>query len=272
MKNKTITILYGLPGCGKTTYATNHNDTSMVIDMDRLMRNSKSQKKMLDDLVYEIGHSINSSFRYKSKTSFIIDGLFTTNAQVKSTIEHLTSALSKYDFIFNLVWWEEDRETCLINDKGRRNISASKSITTLPFEIPDAEFLGLNPKHIFKMRTEKKAQSILWAESLGLDPYESSEMTMKSSSWSLGGTFGNCWDDTKHETHADSEPEFIQFDSLMEKITPDISFLKYKKIKSACCSIVTRCEDDYYGGSARSAHHSCDLEKLYNMLHELKMI
>ena len=90
-----------------------------------------------------------------------------------------------------------------------------------------------------------------------------------SNTWSLGGTYGSCWDDQLHSISAEPQPaSFVEFDNLIEKIDPNIGFLKYKKIYNNCVEISTYRDHDYYGGSTENAQFKCDLKKLYNMLEE----
>lgn len=90
---------------------------------------------------------------------------------------------------------------------------------------------------------------------------------MRSGSWCLGGTW--CSYSDHGNVSADPQPEFINFDSLLEQINPNISYLKYKKLYNECIEIETFSDSDYYGGRTENANYSCDIKLLYDRLIEM---
>jgi hypothetical protein len=209
-----------------------------------------------------------------------VDGLITTNTQLRDVIDSLTAYLEKYQPIFELVYWNEDRDACLHNDEGRREVSAEVSIKNLPYEKPDFQsFPELSQKRIHSMKVTRKSPAITWISeilrNLEYDErniaYITDSMKLKSGTWSLGGTWGDCWGKTG--TVEASEPlEFEEFDRILEAVCPSIAFLKYKKLMGECCIIEQNYESDYYGGGVTRAQHVCYLQKLYDCLKEMNLI
>jgi hypothetical protein len=83
----------------------------------------------------------------------------------------------------------------------------------------------------------------------------------------LGGTWGSYTGDTGI-IDAESPVDFIEFDYLLEKVCPQITFLQYKNIMNKCISIEEECDRDYYGGCSTRAYYKCNIPMLYNLLIE----
>jgi predicted kinase len=268
-----VTILYGLPASGKTLFA---NQLARIpkVDFDSIIKSFGPNKfAVMAALTKEVARKI-------SGDHIIIDGLVTTNQQLRDIIDSLTADFSRYQLVFELVYWREDRDSCLHNDKNRRATSSEVSIKNLPYEKPDLSmFPELSQKRVQAMRVVRKSSSIAWISAL-LEKLEYSEwqieqvtdsLEIKSSSWCLGGTWGS-WDGSSGTVSADSPIEFDEFDRLLEVACPNIGFLTYKKLKRECCTLVTREEGDYYGGSTTNSRHICDVQKLYDILVEMKIL
>jgi hypothetical protein len=179
-----------------------------------------------------------------------------------------------------LIYWNEDRASCLHNDKGRRDVSAETSINNLPYEKPNFQaFPEFSQKRIQSMKVVRKSPAITWIseilKSLEYDEWNITHITdsmkLKSDDWSLGGTWGD-WRGESGTVEADTPLDFEKFDKVLEVICPSITFLKYKKLMSECCSIEQNYERDYYGGGVTRAQHVCDLQKLYDCLKEMNLI
>ena len=67
---------------------------------------------------------------------------------------------------------------------------------------------------------------------------------MKSEEWSLGGTTRN-WNGNAVELMKEEIPDFVEFDELIERVCPNISFIQYKNVYRKCVSQKTRTDDDY---------------------------
>lgn len=269
----TLNFLYGLPGSGKTFFAEKNwgkmqtigmyespwvnNPAVSYIDVDRLSKDYKGAK-----LAGRIIDEIESS--YRKVQSFVIDGLFTSNQQIMDICDWLNQ--NRVEYHYKLFWWKEDREACLWNDQGRRNLSSISSIENMPFEEPDFEILKKYFKegNIIPKKVQRKSAFKVWAVENGF----SDNGILKSSSWCLGGSWADCWGGSGSVDSDVMPANFQEFDELLEKICPNISFLAYKKIHAECVMIEKYDEGDYYGGSRSHAYYKCDLKKLYN---ELKM-
>ena len=56
-----------------------------------------------------------------------------------------------------------------------------------------------------------------------LNEFNEFDDTLTSSKWTTGGTWGDCWGNTG-ECFSDPQPEFEEFDRLIERIAPNITF------------------------------------------------
>lgn len=268
-----VTILYGLPASGKTFFANRLVRISKV-DFDSIIRSSGPNKfAIMAALNKEVARRINGDH-------LIIDGLVTTNQQLRDIIDSLTADFSKYQLVFELIYWLEDRDSCLHNDKNRRTLSSEVSIKNLPYEKPDFSlFPELPQKRVQAMKVVRKSPAIVWISDL-LEKLEYGEwqikqvvdsLEMKSSSWCLGGTWGS-WDGSSGTVSAESPLEFHEFDRLLEVACPNIGFLAYKKLKRETCTLVTNEENDYYGGRTSNSQHICNIQKLFDLLNEMGLI
>jgi adenylate kinase family enzyme len=279
---KNITLLWGLPGSGKTTYAKEleEEDKSRSfrrshlgvnrIDIDNMGRWNGKLKG--DELIKAIAEEAESRFLANKIEGIILDGLIVTNPDARKILSYLKKSLNKFDVTFSIVWWLPDKDSCLWNDRGRRAKNSVITIKNLPFEEPSAELLSEFGITASKgLTVERKPYARVWMDENGVAPDDNGFIT--SDSWSLGGTYGSCWNDEIHHV-SPGEPLtcFREFDELIEKVAPDINFLKYKRLYSETVTSQTRSEGDYYGGTVTYAYLQCDVNKLYGMLKEYGLI
>jgi hypothetical protein len=258
---KTIRVLWGLPASGKTSFAEEQRTKgSLVIDVDAIQLSSTTRAKFISRICDRVAFS----FLEKNET-VILDGLITTNHQAASIIDAIRNKFVNYEIRVMINWWEENRDVCLTNDIGRRELSSAHSIKNMPFEIPDHIKLGIPKAHCRKMIIQLYSPEVKYFKDK-VDRESLSSMTLCSNSWSGGGSSGNCYNDSIDVYLADPQPEFLEFDLLLEKICPTITFLQYKRIAKKCCSVKTKSESDYYGGDWSNKHHRCDLNLLYQEL------
>lgn len=255
---KSITILWGLPASGKSTYANQfipkHWSDRQKIHVVRADAFRKP-RSLIDLIVGECD----------AAPTVIVDSLVTTNEQA----DNLMSAIQKkHDCTFKIVYWNENRDACLWNDRGRREVKSEISIKNMPLEKPSNELIKKFNATLTVMEVERKPNWMVWANENGIY-----EKNLKSMRWSLGGNAGNCWNDNMYTISADPQPaSFTEFDQLLEKICPQIGFMTYKRISAECTKIETHGESDYYGGSVQYAHFECDMELLYQKLVDENLI
>lgn len=89
--------------------------------------------------------------------------------------------------------------------------------------------------------------------------------------WTTGGrTGGSCWDTGDRDPHyaieGEPEPEFEDLDRLLEALTPNMTFLQYKKIRRDMVVVNSRSRNDYYGNYTNMATKTVDLRQLYTYL------
>lgn len=260
--NKKITILWGLPGSGKTTYTKQfeHGQKARVINVDSF--NQLTPAKKIKEIVEQVDYS-----GYKH---IVIDSLLTLNSQALTLMKAITDDKGDLETrSFEIVWWKEDREACKWNDRGRRLKTATITIDNSPFEKPDLEQFKGYKVSLVSMKVVRKPDWLVWSHENGFG----SDKDYDSSSWSLGGTSGSCYGGGLSRVRAEVQPvSFEGFDSLLEKVCPDITLLKYKKLYAETVRIKTYGDSDCYGGSVEYAQYSCDLEKLYGKLVEMELI
>lgn|SRR6185436_17382483 len=274
-----ITILYGLPGSGKSFYSQRNKETR--VDFDAIIKSHGPNKfAVLKELNRQTEIKLSRNYYYTRNHAVTIDGLVTTNQQLRDLIDSFTSYFQQYQIIFRLVYWNEDREACLHNDKNRRTISAAAAIKSMPYEKPHFDsFPELSQKRIQPMKVVKKHNAISWIShllrELDYDPIQietiTDTMQLESKSWCLGGECCT-WDDQSSVVEAQAPRQFEELDRLLVYINPEITAIDFRQIKDICCSLFHFSESDYYGGSTDNARHVCDLKQLYECLLNLQFI
>lgn len=233
---------------------------------------------------------------YGVKTHHIvIDGLILSRTVLERVMEFTKKYIKEQvggmnDIVFIIHHWEEDRNQCVLNDKlrvkyGERDKSSEVTIMNATFHNMNDEIFESIRNHIEGYGdTCKLVRHQVYGASeydIAFGSYNNSQYAdyeirktdcMYSAEWSLGGSWGNCWDDDLTYVDGDIQPEFKEFDDMLQKICPDIKFLQYKKLYSECVDVVQRSENDYYGGCMNYACYRCDLRKLYGMMVEMNLI
>lgn len=246
----------------------------MLISFDDYIKNGKMSSY---DEIWK------DTFKYQTFYSpyfVILDGLFLTNSSRKSVIQSLIDYVEQkkinkgycYRIIYH--FWNEDRETCLHNDKDRRSLNSSITIKNAPYEPVDIDYIEKDIKdyiydHRIKNHTVVRATVYdKFFQSYGTT---SEPDIMKSEEWCLGGTTRN-WHGNAVELMREDTPDFVEFDELIERVCPNISFIQYKNIYRKCVTQKTRTNYDYYGGSEEKAWFECDMKELYKILLENGLI
>ncbi len=167
--------------------------------------------------------------------------------------------------------WDEDREACLWNDKGRRKENSEMTIKTAIYKsrLGVLDFKSLKqsyPLNIVRHTVKRKPEWKAFTDEMGISLTDDGNLV--SDTWSLGG---ESWDYNGNKRPVYSEPQpasFKEFDSLLRKIAPNISFLKYKELFDECVSIEDKEDSDYYSRQ-QVAFFVCNLPKLFSILNEM---
>lgn len=269
-------IAYGLPGSGKTTelmalkFSVDANDKrrakgprTYLVDVDEITRNTYlSESRKMSHLREQL------NARGYCEEVFFVDGLFTTNDDLVKILNLIKESNPEYELKVQVICFIEDREACIWNDESRRSLSCIESIKSLPYEkisenlIFEKTGVTINVVRKAVVRKPKYKKD---AEELGL--YVERGKYLNSSKWSMGGTLCT-WTGSRSLISAETPRDFVEFDSLLEKIKPDLTFLQYKRIYRECVTVEEEYESDYYGGGVTYNFYRCDLEKLYDMIEE----
>ena len=276
---KELHILVGLPASGKTTFANQYKCNSDygyryykdkyadVIDFDEIYKKAglkdngkvnceKVAKMALRPLYYNI---------------LILDGLFVSQEEVEWVLGlYLNSEKFNYSVEKIVVdYWIPDKEACLWNDKGRRNVDSALTIKSI--DLPRIDVKKIEQKFGIKTKLElhsvvRKPEYQVFVEENDVQNIKDSKY-LESDTWSLGGESWG-WDGSKHPVSAETPCNFDAFDELLEKICPTITFLQYKKLYNKCVTMEEKVDSDYYS-RVNIGYYRCDLEKLWAMLNEM---
>lgn len=92
--------------------------------------------------------------------------------------------------------------------------------------------------------------------------------TKLSEQWITGGEWGgNCWDGepSSYGPTPDQEPEFTHLDTILEKVSPNIGFLQYKKLMTKV-SYKNTTSYEYYGNHTSYGNKEILVEDIWNFL------
>ena len=277
-KEKTVHILIGLPASGKSHFTFNSDlgkiKSTKVLDLDRYFG---KETQMMEHVGSQLSYLSQSRAYYSPYiTALILDGLFLSMSDVRRVLDLMKEVNNRNirNQIDNVVlhYWEEDREACLFNDRGRREKSSTQLITKGEL-MPKPDIKQLNSDYEYTITVEshfvtRKDEIELFKDTYCLN--KNSEY-LKSCQWSTGGAHGNCWDDSMSYSSGDEPLEFEELDVLLESICPDISFLTYKKIK-ALANIEEYTDSEYYGGYTNYQYWKISIKALYAKLEELGIL
>ena len=265
-----LTVTWGLPGSGKTTFCENATaqsnrggHTTLISHDDRYFKNNNKAfiSRINDYLMYSIEH-------------LMIDTLITSNEGFANLFRQLD--IAKIQEI-EIQYWVPDVEACLWNDRYRRDVSSEITIRNTVVEEPDVvEIKELCPK-LDKIKITVVKNRVVTKEpwKMFADKYKISHRNgiVRSETWSLGGTAGNCWNDNMY-TVSPGTPltTFKEFDDILLEVCPNLGFLQYKKVYNECVVSETQSEGDYYGGSTTEAWFQYSVPTLYNELMNMGVI
>ena len=267
MKDINIEILMGLPGSGKTHYAKtydNHRAGVYAVILDELSDiRCYGRKHTMEELIH-----LGVCDVYRNAKKIILDGPFFTNEHVRIALHVIAQEYGKVDVVIH--HWEENRDYCLKNDGGRREVKSSYTIENADYESPNVawlnEQLAENDVHITKIVEHDVELKPEWIRYWRPIQYHD-DGKLYSQSWCTGGCWNDCWGG-RHPASAEEPPAFVELEELLEKVAPHLTFLQYKRIERECVSTHSYHESDYYGGGVGRCQWVCDLEKLYEILHD----
>lgn len=299
---KTVNIMWGLPGSGKSHYVKEAIKNFYSIPGKRMHMVFALDYRTSTNAGYEFTshgilgeHWVNHVERVKMLESHVrysekflddsknpeyhvyVDVPCCTYKELKSVIEMLFNYFMKAEQV-KVVYWEPDREICLYNDGGRREFTSRVSIKNMPFETPTAsgvqqafmDMLNTSPNvTIQKMYVQRKAE---WKHTFNSEIASKGEPILfngklTSTGYSLGGTCRDIMGEVSHIIEAEPMGTFDELDNLLERVCPTMTFLQYKKMFKELVSIEDRDAGDYYS-DCREAYYEIDLSELYSWLNE----
>ena len=269
-----IVVMMGLPGSGKTYLAEeigNMWDNTYVMNLDEIREKYGFWRKEYNHKDYIFNGM--ESYRWQSK--IVLDGLFLTNEDIFNALTCFSEYASSGGIEVIVHRWDEDRETCLKNDGGRREKKSSGTILNAAYE--DVDIGGLNDRlqkygaknvKVVEVVRHKVFLKPDWIRYFKTYVDFGKDGKLRSERWSLGGEYGNCYG--CHGYSEGEEPlEFDALDKLLDEKCPDLKYRDYREIKRKCISTEETCESEYYGGHTNYMNWVCNLKKMYDMLAEL---
>lgn len=281
---KTI-ITYGLPGSGKTYYGEQlqQSGTLNVVSMDAHMEDGNY--KPIVEVVKETLEK-----RHYGLSDIYIDALITTRDNLIKVIDELHKFFvniepkyKTYGKNFKIVYWDENRQACRENAKGRNDgRDVSITIDNLPYdEVREHTITNLIRNIDIEIKVEFEERKVYmnnnWDKYFQplLDKaysFEKDGTVLFSDSWSRGGSWGDCWGNSG-TIHPEKQPESCdEFDKLLLEVCPSISFIQYKMLQKECVSVDDYSEDDYYGGREYKSRYKLDVKKCYDWLVKQELI
>lgn len=281
---KILHITMGLPGAGKSDWAKSYRDSKKTgrgwnivqhvdhVEYDALKESRYYLRNDPDKIMKEFLKSAKESHL----NEIILDSLVSDEAGIIKMILLLMPMKVKE---IKIHYWVPDKERCSINDRGRRPESSSITISNMTLEMPDleriksellekSESLSKTKIELIKHYTMMKEDWKIFRDEIvkPIAHVDESDI-VKSSSWSMGGSWADCWGN-KGSVPGGPETEFVELDSILEKVCPNISFLQYKNICNKIINSDTRSEGDYYGGSVTYGYKYFNVRSLYEVLVE----
>ena len=88
--------------------------------------------------------------------------------------------------------------------------------------------------------------------------------------WRTGGSTGKYWGGGESRSvSGEPEPEFDEFDEILAKVWPEISFILYKKLVRDVVKVSERTDSDYYGNHSDYSTKTVSLFELFEALQKM---
>lgn len=213
----------------------------------------------------------------------LLDTLLLSNYSVIYSINILKDNFENIDNIdIEIHYWNLDRESCLYNDKGRRDKNSELTIKNAVLEELNIESIkkatSLEKIHLFTHDVKRKSKLQLALDLLldkvveeVYDEYdEKNKKYLYSDKWLVRGTercyVGSDWEsEYRYLEGEEALTEFEQFDKMLEQLCPSLPFIEYKRLMKIAVDIEEFDENDYYS-YATYKRWRCDLDKVEQYL------
>ncbi len=282
---KKIYITYGLPASGKSRWSkmkcdNTHRTFNCIrhIELDdHLYRWDSESRKAIINSDKEFKSLVKRSIEYNlkdrnssgSEDGLVIDSLFTSNYSLIEVISMIKS--SKYykeSIEIIIIKFDSDIETCIWNDKGRKDRFGNDKNTKASIKNMGLEKLNLKELKKIHENTEvtevKVDKKPLIKNLLYRDNSDFIADKIESDTWDTGGTWQNCWN-----TGGNVKPEAPATIEIIKPLLESCgaSHLYYDIIDE----LAEECggdESDYYGGCRYYSWYELEIDKLENFLRD----
>ena len=215
---------------------------------------------------------------------------------IYAVIDRFVECAQIYKYNFIIYDFNENREACIENNKMRALINPKRSAE---LTIRNAKYGTIDDSSIITRVKERIASSKkYWLSNVDISisieikhanvwdrrnatDYENVEADVITAARTVGKviddklysddwtTDGKIWGYMGPDYYNDLSPEtpndFEELDRILEVMTPNLSFLQYKKIRKECCYINEFHVSDYYESYSK-AQWVCDLKKLAKII------
>lgn len=249
-------IMMGLPGSGKSSLADEikkADDRNIYV----IHADEEREKMCVWGDRYEIRDYVRQGMdNWRGQTQVVVDGLVLTNDHIFNVAAFfLEYAYGILEVVVHR--FDEDRETCINNDGGRRERKSTRTIMGAQYEEVDIETLNKRLL-VYGAKNVQVAEVICHKVELKPDWYRFfkdqvdiwGDGKLRSQSWSLGGMHGSCYGG---KSYSDGEEpyEFTELDELLDEKCPDLAYKHFRAIRTECIKTEEREESEYYGGYTR---------------------
>lgn len=259
-----VEILMGLPGSGKTYYAESEKQ-------DFLNSDPFSEEEF--EVIHFDAPKYTQPVWFKAwRTRLILDGLFlTTNDVIEVIKECKEKAPKAFTLDITVVWWNENREACLHNDKGRRELGSETTIKNAYYEYPDIE----------KIKKETGIDAVVIVKEIVKKPAILSTLSentrralkggyLKSESWIISGeskSYDGEWNPLWSSIDSDGVPEFEELYEFLEEVCPKLTFLDSRRIFKDFVKVRVYEDNDYYSRTT-NGQYVCNINATLSYLTE----